>query len=390
MMSRSFALFFLSLRQTFRACFYAFLIFGLCGAFAEATQQPHDPQSLSIGAPITRELSGGQTHSYRIALSAGQFALIQVEQRGAEALLTANGPDGKEFAAVDLRLGAGGVEPLVIVADAAGEYVLKVTSRSPKATTGRYEVRISELRAATERDRTYVKAQTLCHEAQPLSLERTAEAKRKAVRLYEEALPLWRQAPEPDWESALLRRLGRLNLDLMEVGQAKDYFSRAVIAMKAVGNRQGEAIAQSGVCEVLNYLGDEKGKAECIDVVTEIYRELGNRLEEAKSLANKAITLNNLGDYQTALQLARQALPILQTEGDRVTEAFALNTVGQIYRSLNENQLALDHFERALAIRREGSDKRRLGFTLADIAGIYLHLGDFSRARLLQSSAGDQ
>ena len=99
-------------------CFHALLIFSLCGGVAEATRRPQDLQSLSVGAPIERELSGGQTHAYRIALDAGQFALVQVEQRNADVSLAANGSDGKEFASVNLRSGAQGVEQLAIVADA--------------------------------------------------------------------------------------------------------------------------------------------------------------------------------------------------------------------------------------------------------------------------------
>src|SRR5215467_14537153 len=129
--------------------FYALLIFGLCGGFAEASRRPQDPQSLSINAPIERELPAGQTHVYRIALSAGQFALVEVEQRGADVSLAASGPDGKEFASVNLRSDVEGVERLAIVADAAGEYILKVISRNPKpsaaTTVGRYEAKIVEL-----------------------------------------------------------------------------------------------------------------------------------------------------------------------------------------------------------------------------------------------------
>jgi CHAT domain-containing protein len=345
--------------------------------------QSEDVRMLTAKASIERELSGGQIHLYRIALSAGQFALLQIEQRGANVVLTANGPDGKEFAVVDLRWGGEGVEPLVILADATGEYTLKVTSRNPKAdaaSTGRYEAKISELRAATEADRARVKAQTLCYEAQKLGLERAPEAKRKAVQLYEDALPLWQQVPEPLWESALLWRLGRLHIDLTEFRQARDYFSGAVIAWKAIGDRSGDAAAQSGVCEALHYLGDMKGKAECIDALIPIYRELGNHLGEARALSNKANAFNSLGDYQAALQTAQQALRVFQAEGDRVQESFALNSLGQIYRSLNEHQLALDHYEHALVIRREGKDKRLLGITLGDMGVTYYELGDFPRA----------
>jgi CHAT domain-containing protein len=369
------------IRQTFCVGFQALLIFGLCGGFADATRQPQDPQSLSTGAPIERELPGGQTHIYRMALSAGQFALVKVEQLDADVSLAANGPDGKEFASVNLRWGGKGVEQLAIVADAAGEYIVKIISRNPKtASAGRYEAKIGELRAATEQDRARVRAQTICYEAQKLSLEKSPEAKRKAVQLYGEALSLWQQVPEPLWESFLLLRLGRLLIDLTEFRQAKDYFSRALIARKAIGDRRGEATAQSGVCESLHYLGDMKGKVECLDALIPIYRELGSRLDEAIVVSNKAVAFNSLGDYQAALQTAQQALRISREEGDRVGESFTLNTLGQIYRSLNEQQLALDHYERALAIRREGTDKRLLGITLGDIGVTYYDLGDLPRA----------
>jgi hypothetical protein len=222
----------------------------LCSlSFATAMQQPPDLQSLSLGAPIERELSGGQTHIYRIELGAGQFALAQVEQRGAEVVLTANGPDGREFALIDLRIGGKGVEPLAIVADAAGEYILKVSSRNPKAAVGRYEVKISELRVATGQDRARARAQALSYEARTVNLETTPEAKRKAAGIYGEALLLWQQIPEPLWEAALLWRLGRLHIELTEFRQAKDYFIRSIIARRAVGDRRGEASAQGGVID---------------------------------------------------------------------------------------------------------------------------------------------
>src|SRR5882672_1430556 len=167
-----------------------FLTFGSGVNSPQLPDQSEDVRTLVPGAPIEREIAGGnQTHVYRIALSAGQFALVQVEQRGADVSITANEPDGKEFASVNLRSGVEGVEQLAIVADAAGEYILKVIPRNPKpaaaTTVGRYEAKIGELRPATEQDGARVKAQTICYEAQKLSLEQTPEARRKAVQLYE-------------------------------------------------------------------------------------------------------------------------------------------------------------------------------------------------------------
>src|SRR6185295_4002781 len=177
---------------------------GLSRCVANSARQANDPQTLSSGAPIERELFGGQTHVYRIVMSAGQYALVQVEQRGIDVVLTGKAPDGKAFASVTLRYGGEGVEPLMIMADTAGEYILKVSTANPKAAAGRYEAKISELRAATEQDRSRAKAQMLCYDALVLSFETPPEAKRKALQLYGEALLLWQQIPEPLWESAVL------------------------------------------------------------------------------------------------------------------------------------------------------------------------------------------
>ena len=179
-----------------------------CSA-ANSSQQLNDPLTLERDVPIERELSGSQAHTYRIALSAGQYALVQVEQRGIDVVLTGKGPDGTAFASVTLRYGNEGVEPLMIVAETAGEYILKISTVNPKAAAGKYEVKVSELRAAAEKDRFRAKAQMLCYEALTLSFETSPEAKRKAFQLYEQALLLWQQIPEPLWESAVLFRLGQ-------------------------------------------------------------------------------------------------------------------------------------------------------------------------------------
>jgi hypothetical protein len=173
----------LSSQQRILICGFLFIAtfeLGHSNSTANSWQQANDPLTLELNVPIERELSGGQAHTYRIALNAGQYALVQVEQRGIDVVLTGKGTDGKAFASVTLRYGNEGVEPLMIVADTAGEYILKVSTVNPKAAAGRYEAKVSELRAATEKDRLRAKAQMLCYEALNLSFETPREAKRKA------------------------------------------------------------------------------------------------------------------------------------------------------------------------------------------------------------------
>src|SRR5688572_26740862 len=41
-----------------------------------------EPTTLELGKPVERELSGGQEHSYQLALTDGQYASVVIEQRG--------------------------------------------------------------------------------------------------------------------------------------------------------------------------------------------------------------------------------------------------------------------------------------------------------------------
>ena len=150
---------------------------------ANSPQQPMELRTLSSDAPIERELSGGQAHTYRIALNAGQYALVQLEQRGVDVLVTAKAPDGKEFASVNLLASVEGVEPLMIVAETGGR--LYPESHRPsirKPPPGRYEAKLTRTaRRYRCRIVSVRKRRSLCYEALTLSMETSPEAKAKSI-----------------------------------------------------------------------------------------------------------------------------------------------------------------------------------------------------------------
>src|SRR5262245_22035602 len=47
-----------------------------------AAQRAQDSDSLEPGKPIEREISGGQSHSYKITMTPGQYLHVVVAQRG--------------------------------------------------------------------------------------------------------------------------------------------------------------------------------------------------------------------------------------------------------------------------------------------------------------------
>jgi hypothetical protein len=62
-----------------------------------ASPGPQEYIPLELGKPIERELSGGQSHSYKIVISSGQYSRIVVEQRGIDITVALFTPDGKKI-----------------------------------------------------------------------------------------------------------------------------------------------------------------------------------------------------------------------------------------------------------------------------------------------------
>src|SRR5262249_39062378 len=91
-------------------------------------QGEKDVRPLEEGKPIERELSGGQVHYYKIALEAGQYLSLVVDQKGIDVIVTLSGPTGKKMIEVDSLNGWYGPESVSMIADISSTYVLEVRS----------------------------------------------------------------------------------------------------------------------------------------------------------------------------------------------------------------------------------------------------------------------
>jgi hypothetical protein len=122
-------------------------------------QDDKEIRVLTQGQTLERELSGGQSHSYKIKVVANQYLKIIVEQKGIDVVVELYLPDGKKLIEVDSPNGTQGPEPVELIAPMDGDYSLKVRSLEEKASSGRYEVKVLELRASTEKDKHSIAAQ---------------------------------------------------------------------------------------------------------------------------------------------------------------------------------------------------------------------------------------
>src|SRR5262245_29703187 len=164
-------------------------------AQAGRPQETQATQQLEVGKTIEGQLAGGQSHEYRFTLATGQYARLAVDQYTINVKVAVIGPDGTEAFAGD-SYGLGATEAVELIADATGAYLLRVTASEQKAPAGRYEVSLSEVEIATERNKSRVAATRLVAQSAVSSASGGREGYLNAIHNLEDALEHWQTAED--------------------------------------------------------------------------------------------------------------------------------------------------------------------------------------------------
>jgi CHAT domain-containing protein len=385
---------------------------------ASLTQSQTAPVPLELSKPIERAINAGETHSYILTLSTGQYAHITVDQRDVDVVVSIYTPDGSRVARVDSPNGNYGIEPVSVVAETSGTYRVEVLSTSPKKP-GKYEVKLDEFRAATANDRNRVTAQTLFTEAKALRNERTQKSYQQAIEKYDAAFVIWQSLNEKLMQAFTLHEVGNIYGDIGEFQKAIDSHTKAAAFYKEAKWPRGEADVTVNIGWVYGELGDTQNRLAMYDRAAAIYQTVGDIdpvlisnfgttyaklgqyqraldihlhvLEMRRPLGEPlglGITLRNIGDCyehlgnkQKALDFFNQSLPYMEKAGNHFYTASTLVNLGLIYESLDQKEKAFDYLNQALKVRQRINDERGIGSTLFYIARVQRDLGNLSEAR---------
>jgi len=345
-----------------------------------AAQSSQEIVSLEHGKPIERELSGGQSHSHKVMMTSGQYLQVVVKQKGIDVALALFTPDGKKVVEADSYHLLEESESISAISEAAGAYLIEVRSPEKTAKTGRYEVRVEELRAATAEDKYQLAGEEVIREAERLQNDETLEAKRKSVEKYYEAAELFRKSGAGAWQAFALTSVGAIYESMGEMRKALEKYTESLPLRRAAGDRDGEAVALNNIGVTYWALGETRKALEKYDESLQLRRAIGDRNGQAATLNNIGAVYLSLGEAQKALEKYTEALPLRRAVGDRRGEAVALNNIGYVYHSLGEMRKALEKYDEALQLRRAGVDRRGEADTLNRIGMVYQSLGEAQKA----------
>ena len=343
-----------------------------------------DTTTLVPGATIERELTGGRQHVYRLALAAGEYARVIVEQRGVDVVVQLSAADASPIATFQHERRTRGpedVEHVEIVADAGGTFTLTVSAALGKAPNGTYAIRLAGIRTATDDDRSMQEARRL-HAASD-ALQRVGEYG-TARPLVERALVISERVRGPnDADVAeLIMELGEIARARREFAQAESLYTRALAVMEEVlgADHPLTAYAWSRLAQVYATTG-RRPQAETL-----IQRAIGVTEKtlgpDHPQVALCLLVIGNLredaADYEKAEEVDRRALAIVERSmgTDNVLFADLLNNVGVVYLAKSEYERAEPLLLRSLAIVEQlrGTDDIR-------VANLLQNLGVIARQR---------
>jgi CHAT domain-containing protein/Tfp pilus assembly protein PilF len=383
-----------------------------------AAQTVGAPTLIEPGKTLERELRGGESHDFVFALNAGQFARLEMNQRSINLAVECFGPDDKSIFASDSQA-LGDIEIARLIAETSGRYRIRVTAPDATAPVGRYDIKLSQVETASDRDRSLVAAARAYAKA-TAQTDTGREALAKSIAHFEESLVHWRAANDL-WEEARTLAVmglyfanagdraktieytnralpvarasgdGRIEawaLTNIGIGQvlfedkrkAADYFLQALPMMRAAQDLQGEGTILTYLGRVHTETGESRKGLEYFERARSLYRELQDSPRYGEVVNNIGISYAYLGEYQKASEYYQECLVLARQSGRRGSEAITLNNIGSNASDLGQFQKALDSYTASLEISRSLENRHSEAVNLHNIASVYAAMGDRRRA----------
>jgi CHAT domain-containing protein/tetratricopeptide (TPR) repeat protein len=352
---------------------------------------------LKDGNDIERGIRAGETHSFPVHLTAGQFFHAVVDQKGADVRVSLTGPDGREVAQSDFPNADWGPEVVAVVAELTGDYALAVAQPDAKAAPGSYELHVMALRDAGPADRERAAAETSVGNAERLRHISTAASQAEAIAAYEKALPFFERSGERYRQALILNSAGLIYARSGDMQRALERYGPAIQLFHDLGDQRREGPVLNNAAGAYDVLGDLPRAHQYYQRALELFRAVGSRQEEANTLSNIGKLYSDQAEWQKAIEYYREALRLIQAAGATRFEATVLGNLGTAYIYLGEYDTARDYLVRAIERSRASGDQRGQAPALISLGADYLMqdripeaLGDLEQALSLYRTRGDR
>lgn len=355
---------------------------------APSSSQIPAAEPLALNQSREFEIKGGETKAFSVAVSRNQTARVEIEQLGVDVSLAATNPAGEKFIETESPSGLYGSDVILVTASSTGKYTILVTPANPRSPSGKFKIRLSQLRPTTAEDfRINEAARRITKLAEETGVDNsrgTIEGRRAALGKWREVIALSKIKKDVVWEGIALLSSGLIFEQLGEIQNALDVYTRSLEIWQRIGNRQYEASAVNNLGIIHNDLGEYDKAIANYNRAIELQREIGNRRSVGIYLNNLAYAQMRLGNHEKADVSFRESLAIKQEDessrGQR-SVAVTLNNLGMNLLLKGDRAAGMDFVRRGLDLRRKIDDKWGIANSLLNLAKAESDSGQFAGAK---------
>jgi len=363
---------------------------------AYASMQAGDERELLPNTSIERELRSGEVHVYKINFGAATYLRLLITPRDINLQPQLFGPGGSENIGVSFFPTEKGTMFFSLVAESPGSYRLEIRQDEIGGKSGRYEMKVEELRPATEQDRIRLAAERAEGEGGTLTSAGLAEHVRQGIAKFEEALALWQKLGERKGEMRMLHTLSSRHNLIGEPQAALEYARRSIQIARALGDRYQEAQLTMMFGVLYKQSGEYQKALDTLNHARQLFKDMSARFGEALAVSQIGFTLNRIGERQEALRYLEEALPVFSSLGYPRGECQTLDYMGEIHRTLGDKQKGIELHNRSLEIARAAKSVPLEAYSLRHLGDSYIESGDrqkaldfYEQALKLSRAAGD-
>jgi CHAT domain-containing protein/tetratricopeptide (TPR) repeat protein len=371
--------------------------------------------ALQRGSSVTRNINPYESHLFEVDLQAEQLITLYVFAADLNFTLRLIGPDGNIRQEVTHR--RYGDLAWQFVAPERGLYRLTITSLELTAQPREYQLKVEQIRAATQHEKNSVRAAAEFYQAEVLRFGRGSDELRRAIEKYRLAGLAWRRqeqwaeatvawqrlgdvhfiqgayrdalnAYEESWRLSWLsddifltleqlNNIGYIHLYLGNIKKAARYFEqvRAQLGKVSVGRtstrQRTEARLENNFGEVEYARGNLKNSLELFARARALWEAVGDRQGIALARLNAGYSHLDSGGVTEAATELEQSLRLWREVGDWRGEALTLTARGNLQALLGDRYTALTSHHTARAIFRNMGDRQGEAITLNGLGDVF-------------------
>ena len=284
---------------------------------------------------------------YPVALTAGEFFQVRVEQKDAEILLTLLDAEGKEVARMSSPKEKEGLETLSFVAAESANYTLEAGLVNVQVGKGKFAIWREPPRAATSLDRRRVEVERLFAEGM---IARTAVSQGEtAIKKFSAALDGYRELKDE-----YMAQLSELLLTRVQ-GRATFFEARKLLSEDK----------QSAY---------EDARAKFVEAVM-LFRNGGQLFNEGAAYLGAAVASQGLGELESTITFIEMALPAFSDEPNRANKASLMENLATFYLILDDVDTALNYLMETRSIYMQLQSTEEIARIENGIGALYLQIG---------------